>query len=325
MKTPPVAIVVLNYNGLADTLACLDSLARIPDKNVTIVLADNGSTEDPFAAALVRHPGIVAVRNGGNLGYAGGNNRGIEAALARGAEYVLVLNNDTVVSPSIVSTLLAQFDADPSLGIVGPVINYMDEPARVMTDGTRFNEGPSTAFFKRLPVTIDDSHPPLVTSDIVNGCCMMISAAVFRAIGLFDERLFIVHEESDFCLRAAAAGFRCAVTGATLVWHKGSSSFERTGRRIQRYYDTRNLYFLLRRHAGASSRSRRWSSSLWPYLKYAFYRYAIELEHGKPAAAAAVIDGLWDALAGRTGTYSDRPRPGLPMLRAVFDLRRRVA
>src|SRR5437764_748752 len=77
--------------------------------------------------------------------------------------------------------------------------------------------------------------------DIVNGCCMMVRAEVFARVGLVDERFFLVHEESDLCLRARRAGFRCGVFGEALVWHKGSSAFARTGKRLQRYYDTRNL------------------------------------------------------------------------------------
>src|SRR5437870_49918 len=173
-RSPSVTVVVLNYNGLADTLRCLESLRAFVYPNLSIILVDNGSDEDPVTAAESRYPGLVAVRTGTNLGYAGGNNRGIKAALQRGADYVLVLNNDTVVSPAIVTALLDAFSKDPSLGIVGPVINYLDEPGRVMTDGTRFNAGPGAEFFSRLLVPVDADQPLLVPVDIVNGCCMMI-------------------------------------------------------------------------------------------------------------------------------------------------------
>ena len=84
------------------------------------------------------------------------------------------------------------------------------------------------------------AEPPTVTDvDIVNGCCMMVAAAVFRRIGLIDDRFFLIHEEADFCLRARKSGFRCGVIGEALVWHKGSQSFRRAGLRVQRYYDAR--------------------------------------------------------------------------------------
>src|SRR5204863_3144494 len=119
----------------------------------------------------------------------------------------------------------------------------LEEPDTVMTDGCVFNAPGYEGFFQRRPVPLAPGALPRVTEvDIVNGCCMMIAAPVFRRVGLVDERFFLIHEESDFCLRARRAGFRCGVLGEVLVWHKGSSSFKRTGRQTQRYYDARNLY-----------------------------------------------------------------------------------
>ncbi len=322
MSDATVAIVVLNYNGLEDTRRCLESLQRSPYPRLSVILVDNASEVDPGPEARRILPGIVTVRNAANLGYAGGNNRGIARALETGTEYVIVLNNDTVVAPTIVGDLLAAFDANRSLGIVGPVINYLDDPQRVMTEGVRFNRGPGTEFFSSVHVSSNSGPEPApVSVDIVNGCCMMVKAEVFRAIGLFDEELFIVHEESDFCLRASARGFGCAVLPRTLVWHKGSSAFDRSGRQVQRYFDTRNLYYLLRRHAGSVS-SRRWLPSFMQYLRYAYYRYSIELETGNPHAARAIIEGLSDALAGATGPYSRHRRRHYAVVQAAFGLGR---
>src|SRR5437016_4842889 len=122
---------------------------------LSVIVVDNGSTEDPWPAIDGRVPRLSYIRNGTNLGYAGGNNRGIAAALESGADYVLILNNDTIVAPSIVSALVAVFDRDPELAICGPVINYIDQPDHVMTDGVRFNVGPGTDFFSRLAIPTD--------------------------------------------------------------------------------------------------------------------------------------------------------------------------
>lgn len=318
-----VAIVVLNFNGLADTLTCLASLCALADPVAGVILVDNGSAVDPGPEAARVYPGLEYIATGRNLGYAGGNNRGIERAMAMGVDFILVINNDTTVDPHILGALLDAFEEDATLGIVGPVVNFMDEPAVVMTDGVAFNPGPGTEFFKRIPVPVDAAHPVLVPVDIVNGCCMMISARLVSTVGLFDEEFFIVHEESDLCLRAGRAGFTCAVLGQSLVWHKGSSAFERSGRQIQRYFDARNLYHLLRRHTGRVARSRPWGQSFLHYLKYAFYRYDIECDAGKTAAAEAVIAGVYDALRGRFGGIDQPGRPGLGLLRAACGAARR--
>lgn len=323
-RSPRVAVVVLNFNGLDDTIKCLYSLKPLTEQGHEIILVDNGSGVDPEVPARDVLPALTYLRNAQNLGYAGGNNTGIRYALDKGAEFVLVLNNDTVVAPSIVDELLAAFAAHPELGIVGPIVNFMDEQHVVMTDGVAFNPGPGTEFFKRIIVPPSAAHPSAVPVDIVNGCCMMIRSDVLRQVGLFDEQFFIVHEESDLCLKAGRAGFGCAVFSRTLVWHKGSSAFERSGRQLQRYFDARNLFYLIRRHAGRVGRSRGFAATLPHYLKYCFYRFDVELDAGKPAAARAVVEGAADALAGRVGPYTPRRRAAASLLGMAFSLRRRV-
>ncbi len=311
---PRVAIVVLNYNGLEDTIKCLASLKAVQYPALSVIVVDNGSEVDPTDAVRLCHPDATMLATGANLGYAGGNNQGMALALKRGADFVLVLNNDTIVSPTIIETLLDAFAAHDRLGVIGPVINHMDEPDTVMTEGVRFNAGPGTEFFQRLSVGLDSVPPAVVSVDIVNGCCMMFRSATLKSVGLFDETFFIVHEESDICLRASRAGFTCAVLGQCLVWHKGSSSFDRSGRRLQRYFDTRNLYFLLRRHTGRVGISRPLLVSLWHYLRYASYRYETEAEAGKTSAAFAVAEGLRDAFTSRTGPYAERRSFGTDLL-----------
>lgn len=322
------AVVVLNYNGLEDTLLCLESLRPVAARGYDVILIDNASQIDPAEQASQVLPGVICYRNDDNLGYAGGNNRGIEIALGRGAEFVLVLNNDTTVDSSIVDELLGQFDRHPSLGIVGPVVNFLDEPAAVMTDGVAFNPGPGTEFFKRVVVPPVAESPPLVPVDIVNGCCMMVRADVFRRVGMFDETFFIVHEESDLCLKAGRAGFACAVYGRTLVWHKGSSAFVRSGRQLQRYFDARNLFYLITRHAGVAGRSRGVGATLPHYFRYCFYRHGFEMEAGQRGAARAVVEGVYDALRSRTGPYRRGRRPGCALVGGVWSaaaaLRRRL-
>jgi GT2 family glycosyltransferase len=322
-KSHRTAIVVLNFNGLDDTLKCLESLRGVTVA-ADVILVDNASAIDPTAPSLQCYPGIDVIRTAQNLGYAGGNNRGIERALATGAEFVLVLNNDTIVDPRLVERLVEAFDSSPALGVAGPVINYMDEPDQVMTDGVRFNPGPGTEFFRRIEVPLDATKAPTPV-DIVNGCCLMVRAEVFRRVGLFDEDLFIVHEESDLCLRARLAGFDCAVVPEVLVWHKGSSAFERSGRQLQRYFDARNLYYLLRRYSGRLSGTRSLARSLAHFFLYAYYRAEVEREHGQSAARTAVAEGVADALASVRGPYVRRRRPLLPLVNGMFAAARAVA
>jgi GT2 family glycosyltransferase len=312
-----ISIVLVNYNGLADTLRCLHSL-EAAGRPATVVV-DNASVEDPSATLARAFPWAAAVRNPVNGGWAGGNNVGIRHALRHGADLVVLLNNDTVVVPDFVARLTAAAAANPAHGVLGPIIRFLDPPHEVQTDGTLFNRRGDLGFFQRLPVPLLRTDPPAVTEvDIVNGCCMMIRREVFERIGVIDERFFLIHEESDFCLRARRAGYRCGVLGEALVWHKGSSSFKRTGSRWQRYYDARNLYLLLSKHSAAYRRGRGVLSSLWEYVKYTWHRYDLEREAGHADSAEAVVQGLHDALIRRFGPFRAEPRPALPLLRGVF-------
>jgi GT2 family glycosyltransferase len=310
-----VWIVPVNFNGLDDTRKCLRSLAQLTTP-ASVVVVDNASIQDPTAALKAEFPHVNVVRNPVNGGWSGGNNTGIRFALQRGADFVILLNNDTVVHPELVARLVAAMEAHPDYGIIGPVIRHMQEPDVVMTDGAVFNRPGYPGFFQRQPVP---ERPGAVNeTDIVNGCCMLVRAAVFEKIGLIDDRFFLIHEESDFCLRARQAGWKCGVLGEGLVWHKGSSAFQRSGKRWQRYYDTRNLGLLLARH----HTSRRGLSSYARYLRYAYHRYCHEREAGQRDAANAVLEGLIDAATRHYGAYATRARWGVPVLRCVFEAAR---
>lgn len=320
----PLWVVLVNYNGLDDTRKCLNSLHVVGDAHMSVVVIDNASAEDPTAQLRAEFPWCHFVRNSVNGGWAGGNNTGAVYALKRGADQVILLNNDTIVTPDFTQRLVAAATAHPDIGVLGPVINFMDDPGEVMTDGCVFNRPGYPGFFQRQPVPLVRMEPPTVSEvDIVNGCCMMIRRQVFARIGLIDERFFLIHEESDFCLRARHAGFRCGVLGESLVWHKGSSSFKRSGKRWQRYYDARNLSLLLRKHQVNHRPGRGAARSRLEYLKYIYYRYAIEREEGQLDAADAVLEGFCDALAGRYGPYSTAPARALPVVRSLFELWRR--
>src|SRR5215470_14085112 len=102
-EKPLVAVVVLNWNGCNETLACLESLIKLSYPPCDLIVVDNGSTDNSVAAVRSKYPNVEVIQTGKNLGYAGGNNVGIRRALEKGAQYILILNNDTRVSPDAIS------------------------------------------------------------------------------------------------------------------------------------------------------------------------------------------------------------------------------
>jgi GT2 family glycosyltransferase len=317
-------IVVLSYNGLADTRKCLASVTATQRPGVTVLLVDNGSTDGTAAAVEAEFPWCRLLRVEENRGPAAGNNAGIRAALASGAEWIVLLNNDTTVHPTLVDRLRDAVRAHPDYAVIGPVIKFMDDPDVVMTDGGIFNDPGYLGFFQRKPVPVTEGDPPHITDvDVVNGCCMLIDAEMLRQVGLFDESVFIYHDELDLCLRIAEHGGKLGIIDHALVWHKGSATFKSTGKWPVRYYDARNLLYVLRKHNGARRHGRTRSQSAAMYLRYMYYWYCTEREEGHEQAADAVIKGISDGMFGRQGRYEERRRLLVAPIRFGFELLRR--
>jgi GT2 family glycosyltransferase len=127
VSTPTTWIIVLNYNGLDDTRRCLESLAAVRT-DAHVLAVDNGSAADEAAIIAREFPWVQTLRNPTNEGYAGGNNRGIEMAIRGGAEWLVILNNDTTVDAGLAARLRRAADGAPGFGIIGPIIAYMEEP-----------------------------------------------------------------------------------------------------------------------------------------------------------------------------------------------------
>jgi len=298
-------IVLVNYNGWDDTIECLESITQC-DPKPEVVVVDNASVEDRSKEVLDKFPNTHWVKSQENTGWSGGNNLGIRFFLDREncPDVIFLLNNDTTVAANILQVLSQALDQ--AYDVVGPVINEYSDPGVIQTQGTAFNRNDrSLDFFSVIPTPIDGAEITVTPVDIVNGCAVAIRREVFDRIGLIDERFFLICEESDFCLRAIKAGFRCGVVHRSLVWHKHSVTFARAGKPIQRYYGIRNLWLLIRHHSGGPQR-RNWLSSVVLYWRRAFYVYSHESKLKNPAGARAVCDGVADAILGRYGKWTER-------------------
>jgi GT2 family glycosyltransferase len=237
-----VCVVVLNWNGLADTLVCLESLRHLHYTAHRVVVVDNGSSDDSLGG--LRRAGALSAAEvidaGSNLGYAGGNNLGIRYALDHGADFVLVLNNDTTVDPMLLDELIAAAERNPAAGCFGPWIFYMHEPERLWFTQTAWAPADSafTAPGKgRLASELPQESTP---TEYACGAALFFRAGVARQIGLFDERFFLVYEDADWCARARRAGFECVTVPSARVWHKIGTSFGSEASPLRTYFSIRN-------------------------------------------------------------------------------------
>jgi GT2 family glycosyltransferase len=278
--------VVLNWNGGEDTLAALASLQGVPT-----VCVDNGSTDGSDVLVAERFPDVELVRTGANLGFAAGNNVGIKCALERGADWVLLLNNDAVAEPGLVDALAAAAAARPDAGLLACMILFADGVA-VQYAGASFNA--RFGYSGRVETAGRDELRDVGRAD---GAALAVSRPALERAGLLDESLFLYVEDVEWSLRIRRAGFAVVFVPGARVRHKGAAATGGRSSTTNLYYDTRNTIVVSERHEPL------------PRGLRALRRGVVVGAHlvqtvGHPSridAARAVLAGWRDARAGRLG------------------------
>lgn len=239
-QAPNVYVIVLNWNGCSDTLSCLESLTRISYRPLHFVVVDNGSTDGSAEAIRYVFPEVHLIETGENLGFAEGNNVGIRFALEQGADFVLLLNNDTEVDPNLIQALVEAARHQPDGGIFGPKIYYYSEPTRIWAAGGSWNKR-KKHFEQRGDGELDiGQYATPVTTEFIVGCAMFIRRSVFEKIGLLEPKFFLNYEEIDFCTRANFVGFDNVYVPDAKLWHKISASFGGEDAPLKIYFTFRN-------------------------------------------------------------------------------------
>lgn len=287
--------VVVNWNGGDHNLRCIASLLEQPLPAERIVFVDNGSTDGSLEAVRARHPGLVCVANARNEGFGAGANRGIEVALERGADAVLLVNNDLVLPPGTLSRLLARFAARPELGIVGPRILLASRPDTVWAAGGLLSHRQNLSTLRGHGRPDGEEFRRRVDVDYVAGAAMLVRRAVFERIGLLDGAYFAYHEDLDFCISAKEAGFAVECDGHEVAYHDAHASTGGGYSPRRKYMMAVNSVWFLRRHGTW----REWArfalfdvATLPPLV-------AIGLATGRWRGALAKALGTWHGLLGR--------------------------
>jgi len=221
---PRTYVVVLNWNGLADTRACLASLAPACDDATAVLVVDNGSTDGSPEILRREFPRIRVLETGANLLFAGGNNAGIRAALDDGAEAIMLLNNDTTVDPRFLGAMTARLRSWPDAGIVAPKILYHARPELIWYAGGEISAWTGTMRHRGIRERDDGRFDTPGETAYASGCCFLTTREVVERIGMLDERYHMYTEDADFCMRARRAGYRIVYEPGARVWHKVSVS-----------------------------------------------------------------------------------------------------
>lgn len=243
------SIISVNFNQPAVTIAFLHSIKEnLPAEQVEVVLVDNGSLEDHQADFENAYPGLIYIRSEKNLGFAGGNNIGVRAAKG---DHLLFLNNDTEVTPDLISTLGGELERNPEIGIISPLIIYYDQPDTIQYAGfTKMNyltgRNQGIGHMEKNQGQYDQVSEE---TGFCHGAAMMCRRKDLEKAGLMDELFFLYYEELDWCEKFKRSGKKIWFTGKTKIYHKESISVGKESS-IKTYFMTRNRMLFIRRNTG---------------------------------------------------------------------------
>ncbi|KKP48289.1 MAG: Glycosyl transferase family 2 [Candidatus Woesebacteria bacterium GW2011_GWA1_33_30] len=260
-----VSIIILTTNALDMTKEELKDIAVLnPGKlKLECIVVDNNSSDDTERVLKnysLPNMGFKFIQSGANRGYAGGNNYGIKDAIKRGADYILLLNNDVIVPADMVTKMVDFMEKTPKAGIVSPKM-YFAKGYEFHKDKYKNDELGKVLWYAGGILDWDNIYSPhrgvdevdvgqydkAEKTDFANGATLLIKREVFEKVGLLDPSFFLYWEDPDFSMKAKAKGFETYYFPGTCMWHKVSASTGGSGSPTNDYFLTRNrLYFAMR-------------------------------------------------------------------------------
>lgn len=226
---PLVYAVVLTYNHYEDTHECLESIQKLAYDNLKVLVVDNGSADGTPAQVRVNFPEVEVIETGHNLGVPWGYNVGFSHALQAGAEYVLMLNNDTVVDPQLLAQLVDAAEPDSRAGIMVPKILYYDDPEVVWSVGGRYRKFPPAHIILGQDRPSTEFTEPFYLEYALS-CGLLIHRRAFESAGLFDPGYFFFFDDWDFTSRVRAQDLHIVFVPEAEMWHKVSKSTQNSNK-----------------------------------------------------------------------------------------------
>lgn len=259
-----IAIIIVNFNGLADTRECLASLNKsvLKDVELETIVVDNASKDTSVTDIKREFPGVTLLVNTDNLGFAEGNNVGIRYALKRSSDFIFLLNNDTYVAADTVAKLYDAALAHKSGGIFCPKIYFAPgcetHPDRYKTSdlgkviwyaGGLMDWQNVLASHRGVDEVDTGKYDEMTKTSFASGCAMFLRREVFETVGLFDAKFYLYYEDLDLAERAHKKGYDIYYVPAARVWHKNARTSGGSGSDLQSYYITRNRLLVGMRYA----------------------------------------------------------------------------
>lgn len=301
---PKVGIIVLNWNGWQDTIECLESLQHLTYPNYQITVVDNGSTDDSLSKIREEYPNVRLIKSRVNRGFTGGNNLGIEGALRDKSDYILLLNNDTIVDHRMLSNLVDELKRYPKAGVATPKIFFYDLEGRkdiLWSVGTQLRLTYGKTLMQGYGERDRGQYDQGKELPWASGCTMLVKASVFREVGYFDDDFFAAFEDVDFGIRARKAGFKILYVPKSMIWHKEARATGSLDSPVYIYYQVRNRLLFMKKHG---------KGIYWfffvPHFCVSLLWRSVQLLINKNSFQSifAIPLGIWDFLKGNLGPGS---------------------
>jgi GT2 family glycosyltransferase len=299
---PHVAIVVLNWNGVKDTLACLSMIYASNYKDLSVIVIDNNSKNNELVLIKKNYPKVVGLQSKINMGFTGGCNLGIKYAIQNKADYVWLLNNDAIVDPQCLSSLIAVVDEDPQIGLASSVIYSNPSQSELLYCGTLIDFEKQTRQNAQTLVEITDWQLTKPGAICLWGTALLIRSSLIQKIGFLDDRLFAYYEDLDYSVRSLNAGFKNVIVTSAKVFHDKKAERLLDYPPYYHFYMTRNQFFFWQKnlvHAQGYTKK---------YLRESIRKATHYHSNGSKEAGLSVVDGVWCALRGKGGSWDDRDK-----------------
>jgi GT2 family glycosyltransferase len=295
--SPKISIIIVHLDNQLALVECLKSCQKILYPNYEIIIVKNGSKSQLSLTALQGFAERVSmiINSTENVGYARGNNLGIRKALTYNANYILLLNDDTIVSPNFLDILVEEGEKSSNIGMLGPTIYYAGETNRIWFSGAYFNRQTCMILTPGSNQFDKGRNGKPFDSDYITGCAVLVKRQVIEKIGMLDKRFFLYWEDVDWGLRAKKAGFANWVIPNAHIWHKVSVSTGGMESPLRAYHKTRSHLAMAKLHAPWALNRLHWGFSrdvAWLLFK------STDLERVKKARA--YISAIKDYHLGRT-------------------------
>jgi GT2 family glycosyltransferase len=291
--------VILNTNRREDTLECIGSLDNSTYRNHAIIVLDNQSSDGSVEAVQAAFPSVQIIRLQSNRGYAGNNNVGIAAAIEQGADWVFVLNEDTILAPDSLDRLVEIGESDPAIGIVGPMVYHHDTPDVIQSAGGVLGPHWDSIHLGRDERDEGQFVDPHAV-DWISGCGILVRREAITQAGMIDERFFYFWEETEWCIRIGRAGWKIVHVPQAKMWHKGVTVDNQPKPSVT-YYATRNRLLTLSKHQAPLSTK----AYVWVQMLRTLTSWSVKPKwRSMSKHRDAMVQGTLDFLRGSWGQMS---------------------